>query len=119
MEDVDRDQRRLLVKQLDAVGWGLFFVWMGIAFLADVGWGIGLLGVGVIALGGQLARRYFSLPLDQFGLVIGIIFAVCGVWELLNIQLGQRSVPGGLVPILCIVVGTLILASVLRRKPQH
>jgi hypothetical protein len=57
-----------LERKLDAAGWGVFFVWMGIALLADVGWGVGLLGVGIIARGGQLARRYFGIGLDGFGL---------------------------------------------------
>lgn len=28
-----------LSDKLDAAGWGLFFVWVGSAVLADVGWG--------------------------------------------------------------------------------
>lgn len=46
-----------LDRKLDAVGWGLFFVWIGVALLLEVGWGIGLLGVGIITLGGQAGRR--------------------------------------------------------------
>ncbi len=34
--------------RIEATAWGLFFVWVGIAFLANVSDGIGLLGVGVI-----------------------------------------------------------------------
>lgn len=47
-------------RKLDAVGWGLFFIWIGIAVLADVGWGVGLIGVGLIILGGLVAREYIS-----------------------------------------------------------
>ncbi len=43
---------------LDAVGWGLFFIWIGVAFLADLGWGVGLIGVGVIIIGTSAAGRY-------------------------------------------------------------
>jgi hypothetical protein len=109
----------VLVKKLDAVGWGLFFIWMGIAFLADVGWGVGLLGVGVIALGAQVARKYFGLPFERFGLVIGIVFVVGGAWKLLNIELREVAIPGGLLPILLIVVGIVVVASALLRKPRH
>jgi hypothetical protein len=42
------------------MGWGLFFIWMGIAVLADVGWGVGFLGVGLIILGALGAREYLS-----------------------------------------------------------
>jgi hypothetical protein len=51
-------QRRKLHRTLDAIGWGLFFVWTGTAFLADVGWGAGLIGVGVIILGMLAVREY-------------------------------------------------------------
>ena len=53
-------QRKKLDRKLDAAGWGLFFIWMGIAVLADVGWGVGLIGVGMIILGSLVAREYLS-----------------------------------------------------------
>jgi len=31
---------RVSAAMIDAAGWGLFFIWVGIAFLADVGWGV-------------------------------------------------------------------------------
>jgi hypothetical protein len=45
-------------RQLDAAGWGLFFIWIGIAVLANLGWGIGLIGVGLIILVKLLVREY-------------------------------------------------------------
>jgi hypothetical protein len=104
---------RALAGKLDAVGWGLFFTWLGIAFLADVGWGWGLLGVGVIALSEQMARKYFGLPIQGFGLITGTVFVLWGLWELLEIELG-----GGFLPVLLIVIGIGIVASALLRKPQ-
>lgn len=53
-------QRKTLDRKIDAVGWGLFFIWMGIAVLADVGWGVGLIGAGLIILGALAAREYLS-----------------------------------------------------------
>ena len=112
-------KRGVLVKGLDAVGWGTFFIWIGIAFLAHVGWGVGLLGVGVIALGAQVTRRYLGLSADRFGLAVGIIFAVWGVSALLKIRLDEIPIPVSLFPILFIVVGILLFVSILRRKrPQ-
>ncbi len=113
------ENARIPVKKLEAVGWGLFFIWMGVAFLANVGWGVGLLGVGVIALGAQAARKYFGLPVEWFGLIIGIVFVVWGVWELLRIELGESSISGSLLPMLCVVVGIVIVVSALLRKPQQ
>ncbi len=53
-----RTQKKSLSRKIDAIGWSLFFLWMGIAILADVGWGIGLIGIGLIILGGVVAREY-------------------------------------------------------------
>ena len=55
-------QNKKLDRKFDAVGWGLFFIWIGIAILADVGWGVGLIGVGTIILGSLVAREYLSGP---------------------------------------------------------
>ena len=43
-----RREKGALSHKLDAIGWGLFFIWMGIAFLLDVGWGWGMVGIAVI-----------------------------------------------------------------------
>jgi hypothetical protein len=53
-------QRKKLERKLDAAGWGLFFIWIGIAVLADVGWGVGCIGTGLIILGALAAREYLS-----------------------------------------------------------
>jgi hypothetical protein len=42
----------------------MFFLWAGIALVAGLGWGVGLLGVGLITLGGQAVRRYLGLALE-------------------------------------------------------
>lgn len=98
-----------LAQKLDAAGWGLFFVWVGIALLADVGWGIGLLGVGVITLGEQMARRYFGLELEGFWIVVGVLFLAGGIWELAEIQFSM-------VPLVLIVAGLAVLASAFRQR---
>ena len=114
MEERNHDQRsknrHVLHKKLDAAGWGLFFIWVGIALFADVGWGAGLLGVGIIILGAQVARNYLGLKLEGFWVVAGFLFVLGGVWELFN-------VPIDLMPILCISAGVALLVSVLIRKP--
>ena len=59
-QDLKTARRKKLNRKIDAAGWGLFFIWIGIAVLADMGWGVGLIGVGVIILGGLAAREYLS-----------------------------------------------------------
>lgn len=108
--------RAPLAKRLDAFAWGLFFIWVGVAFLANVGWGVGLLGVGVITLGMQMARKYLDLPIERFWVVVGIVFVVWGGFQLLDIQLREWSIPGGATPIVFIAVGIVLVLSALLRK---
>jgi len=98
-------KRGPLNKKLEAAAWGLFFIWTGTAFLADVDWGAGLLGVGMITLGAQVARRYFSLKLEGFWVVVGFLFTVGGIWKLFQVQVG-------FMPILCIIAGFALLVSI-------
>ena len=98
-------KRSSLNKKLDAAAWGLFFIWTGTAFLADVGWGAGFLGVGMITLGAQVARRYFALKLEGFWVVVGFLFTVGGIWKLFQVQVG-------FMPILCIIAGFALLVSI-------
>jgi len=95
--------------KLDTMGWGLFFIWIGIAFLLDFGFGIGLLGVGVITLGVQLARNRHGLKTETFWIIIGVLFVLGGLW-----QLFEPDIP--LIPILLIVAGLIVLLSVMRKK---
>jgi hypothetical protein len=111
--------QRELVKVLDTVGWGLFFIWVGIAFLAPLSWGAGLLGVGVIALGVQGVRRYLGIPVEGFGLMIGLCFALAGVWDLLDLRLGEGVVLRGLVPAASILVGVLLVVSAWRHRRKQ
>lgn len=105
--------------RIEATAWGLFFVWVGIAFLANVSDGIGLLVVGVITLGGQAVRSYFNLKLEGFWLIVGACFVLGGLWEFID--------PGiALVPILLIIAGVAVLYSVwnkgmskTRQDPTH
>lgn len=104
-------QRRHMARKLDAVGWGLFFIWVGIAFLADLGWGVGLLGVGVLALGEQVANRHYNLKIDGFWVVVGFLFVVGGLWTIFEARVA-------LVPLLLIVAGLAVLVSAFWGKPR-
>jgi hypothetical protein len=106
-----------LSQKLDAVSWGVFFIWIGVAFLANVGWGAVLLGIGLIAFGTQAARRYFGLPAERFWLIIGTVFVVWGVWNLLELWFGETSIPDDALPVLFIAVGVTVIVSSLTRKP--
>jgi hypothetical protein len=103
-QKLEAAQRSELTRKLDAIGWGLFFIWMGIALFAHLGWGAGLLGVGIITLSAQAARKYFALKLEGFWVAVGFFFVAGGIGKLFHIHFA-------LLPILCIVAGVALLGS--------
>ena len=88
--------------KFEAAGWALFFIWVGIAWLADIGLGVGLLGVAAITLGMQATRKVFGVNVEGFWILVGLGFAVGGLWEWLDVQLP-------LAPIVLIAVGVVLL----------
>jgi hypothetical protein len=100
-------------RRLNAVGWGLFFIWVGVALLAQLGWGIGLLGVGVLALGGQGARIWSGLKMDGFGIGFGVLLVVGGICHLLDVR-------RDLTPVMCVVAGmALVISALVSRAKNH
>jgi hypothetical protein len=97
------DNRRI-ARRLEALAWGLFFIWVGITLLVNIGWGIALLGIGVLILGGQVARKYLSLRFEAFWILAGIFFIMSGVWMLIDIRIS-------LIPVFSIVAGVALLVS--------
>ena len=96
-------------ERIAAFGWGIFFLWIGIAYILKLDVGVGLLGVGVITLGGQIARKTSKLKLEGFWVLIGILFFLGGLWEVF-----KPNIP--LVPILLIAAGLTLLISTTVRK---
>ncbi len=108
-EELKTTERSKLANKLSTAGWGLFFIWIGIVLLMKLDTGIGLLGVGIITLGMQAARKYFNLNLEGFWVVVGLFFVVGGLWELFEAKLP-------LFPFLLIVVGLALPVSIVRGK---
>jgi hypothetical protein len=100
---------RSIADKLHALGWGLFFIWLGILFVAGLGAEIGLLGIGALVLAMQATRKAFNLELEGFWLAMGGLFLAGGVWGLVN-----PAVP--FVSFVLIVAGVAILASLVRRR---
>ena len=100
-----------LNRKLAAIGWSLFLVWVGIAFLLKIDPGFGLLGIGIITLAMQAVRKYYNLKLEGFWVVIGCLFLIGGLWNIF-----QPKLP--LVPILIIVAGLIIFFSAIRGKQR-
>jgi hypothetical protein len=98
---------RMKAKKVTAVGWGLFFLWLGIVLMFKGGTGLVLIGVGVISLGIQVARRYIGLESDGFWILLAVLFVIVGIWEMFDVKLPLMSV-------FLIVVGAAFLVSALR-----
>lgn len=99
-------------RRLDAAGWGLFFIWVGVSLLLDLSWAVGLLGVAAIIFFKQTARRCYGRKPENFWLVVGALFLLGGIWELSQAQFD-------LAPILLIVVGGALLLTLFRGRSRN
>ncbi len=80
----DKPESRALARRLNVTSRGLFFVWLGLAVLAHLGWGWTLTGIGVIVLGEQAARWKLDLKLSTAWTIGGAIFLIGGLWQLIS-----------------------------------
>ena len=102
-------ERRDGLKRITTIGWGLFFIWLGFVLMINAGSGLILLGVGIISLCMQVARKYSGFDSDGFWIVVGILFVVVGIWEMFDIKMPLMSV-------LLVVIGGVFLVSALKGK---
>ncbi len=87
----------------DVIGWALFFIWVGFAWLMGFSLGAGLLGIGILTLGMQGIRYFNHVKVEGFWLVVGLAFVVGGFWELWSV-----AIP--LAPVVLIGLGIGLLA---------
>lgn len=102
-------QGGVAARRVDAFGWALAFIWVGVAMLANVGWAWLLIGLGVIVLGSQAAARLFQGRTSVFWIACGLVLLAGGLWQLLGLALP-------LTPFLLILLGVAILFGALRRS---
>ena len=100
--------KKRVARRLDATGWGLFFIWVGVSLLMDLSWSVGLIGISAIVLLGQAARRSFGLRFEPLWVMVGVLIFLGGVWELGNIDVD-------LLPVLLILAGGALILSLFRR----
>ncbi len=103
------NEQEALADKLVGVKWGLFFIWIGLVLLLKLGAGGGVLGIGAIALGLQVGRKYFKLPFEWFWVIVGLIFILVGFWDTF-----ETTLP--LVAVLLIVAGLTLLVFALQGK---
>ena len=109
LESSNRDNVR--ARQIDTVAWAVFFIWVGVALLADLPWGSFLLGVGALILLAEFARWQIGAGVEGFWLVCGALFLAGGLWKVL-------SLPWPLTPILIILLGIVLLGQAVFRTPR-
>jgi len=102
----DNDRAR----KLDAAGWGLFLIWLGIVLLVKAQTSVALLGVGIIMVAVQLARLAMKLSLQGFWFVVGLLFVLGSLWQLVDTRIP-------VVPILLIAAGLALV--LIRFLPRH
>lgn len=96
-------------RNYDGIGWGLFFIWIGICYLVGFSFAVLLLGAGIIIVCVQLARKFSNLKFEIFWFIVGLLGIIGGLWSLLKIQFE-------LIPFLIILAGVLLLVSALVGK---
>jgi hypothetical protein len=107
-------QQDALDDKLDLIGWGLFLIWIGIAFWLDVGIGVGLIGVGAIILGEQVSRRFLGLCVEGFWITVGLLMVLSGVWQAYDVNMPLGS--GILVLLGLIMVATALTGKRVGRR---
>ena len=101
-EEPESTSKSAAARQLDAISWALFLIWIGFAVLAQVGWGWALLGIGVIILGAQSILWERGEKVERFSVACGLVFLAGAVWELFGLT-------WPLAPVLLILVGLAML----------
>jgi hypothetical protein len=102
-----------LNRNFEAIAWGALLIWWGITELVpSLPDGTGALGIGLILIGVNFARRLNGIPISGFSTTVGILALVWGGLELVGVLL---SLPFELpiFAILLIVLGAIILAPAL------
>ena len=102
-------RRRDLDRKINARSGGALLMWIGLALLVQAGWGVGLMGVGVILLVEQGVRRHLAVDFAWFWVGAGVV--ALGVGTAI-----ASGLHGALVPLLLIIAGGLVVGSSFRGR---
>lgn len=94
--------RSELERKIGGISWSIFVIWIGFAFLVDLKWGWGLIGIGLIILGSAAYRKIKEIEVENFWLVCGVMFLAGGAWDLIDARLP-------FIPVLVIIAGLIML----------
>ena len=72
-------------RNFEAIAWGALFIWWGITVLVpSLPKGAGVIGIGLILVGANIARQLSGVPINRFSMTIGILAVVWGALELVG-----------------------------------
>ena len=72
---------------MDVLGWALFCIWVGFAWLLEFGLGWAVLGGGMLLLVLQAVRALVHARVDVFWIFVAMAFVIGGFWELWNVAI--------------------------------
>ena len=101
---------KALDRRYEAIAWGSGFVLIGILSLIPGNQNsIGVLSIGLILLGLNLARFLSKIPTNGFTIVLGIVASVLGLAGVLSTVLNFPTFELDFFPLLLIVIGLYFL----------
>ncbi len=107
---------RILNRNFETMAWGALFIWWGLTeLIPSLPKGVGLVGIGIILIGLNIARSMNGLPISGFSITIGILALIWGGLDMAGALLSLPfEIP--IFAILLIVLGIIILAPELTGK---
>jgi len=107
---------KTLNQRYETLAWGALLLVLGsVNLIPGVPAGTGMLGIGVVLLGVNLARLMSKIPVNVFSLTVGVAASVLGAIVLLRPVLNIPPIELPLFPILLVLGGLYLLFHAPRR----
>jgi hypothetical protein len=101
---------RSLVKRYSAIAWGIIFLWLGVLMIVPGDQnGPFILGVGIVFLGLNVARRLSNIPVNAFSITLGILALAGGIYALVRPLYNLPHFQVEFIPLVMIVAGLYVL----------
>jgi hypothetical protein len=114
--ECEMNDKQALNRRFGTIAWGLILLLIGVLSLIPGGQdGILVLGVGLILIGLNLARRQSQIPISGTTLLLGLLTLVLGTVAMLRPWLNLAPFELPLIPTAMIFVAVLLLARAVRR----
>lgn len=107
-----RSGNNTFARSIDSIGWALFFMWVGVALLANFSWTVSLIGTAAIILAVQGALFFRGERLDIFMAAVGVVLLIGAITDV-------YGSPWSLFPALLIVIGIAMLVDTIRGHAEN